>query len=47
MSDGAHFMTSSPPSQCSVLLGYLNFNADLSQDVRWEARTQLGMNGRW
>jgi hypothetical protein len=40
MGDGAHFMTSSHPTQCSVLLGYLNFNTDLSQDVRWDARTR-------
>jgi len=41
MGDGGHFTTSShPSSQCSLLLGYLNFNTDLSQDVRWEARTR-------
>jgi hypothetical protein len=32
------FMTSFHPSQSSVLLGYLNFNTDLSQDVRRKAR---------
>jgi len=40
MGDGGHFMISSYPSQCSVLLGYLNFNTHLSQVVRWERRTR-------
>jgi len=40
MGHAGHFMTSSHPSQCSVLLGYLNFNTGLSQYVRWEARAR-------
>lgn len=45
MGDGGRFMTSSHPSQCSFLLGYLNFNTDLSQDVRYEARRRRSWEG--